>query len=58
MIFGHEQCWNNAIHFLCNWEGYRNEDMTYGSAEGFHISPYRNQVIKHFLSGFGEYPKN
>ena len=56
-IIGHERRRNNAIHFLCKWEGYPNEDATYRSAEEFKTSPYGIQVVKKYLLGFGECPE-
>jgi hypothetical protein len=56
-IIGHERHRNNAIYFLCKWEGYPNEDATYRSAEEFRTSPYGIQVVKDYLLGFGECPE-
>ena len=56
-IIGHERRRNNAIHFLCKWEGYPNEDATYRPAEEFRTSPYGIQVVKDYLLGFGECPE-
>jgi Chromo (CHRromatin Organisation MOdifier) domain len=56
-IIGHERRRNNAIHFLCKWEGYPKEDATYRSAEEFRTSSYGIQVIKGYLLGFGECPE-
>ena len=56
-IIGHERLRNGTIRFLCKWEGFPNEDATYRTAEDFKTSPYGRQLVKNYISGFGECPK-
>jgi len=56
-IIGHERLRNNAIHFLCKWEGFPNEDATFRDAEHFKSSPYGIKVVKDYLLSFGEPPE-
>ena len=56
-IIGHEHLRNNVIRFLCKWEGFPNEDVTFCDAEHFKTSPYGIKVVKEYLLSFGEPPE-
>jgi len=57
-LIGHERLRNDAIRFLCKWDGYPNEDATYHAAEDFRTSPYGIQLVKNYVLGFGDPPED
>ena len=56
-LIGHERLRNDAIRFLCKWDGYPNEDATYRAADDFRTSPYDIQLIKNYVLEFGDPPE-
>ena len=57
-LIGHERLRNDAIRFLCKWDGYPNEDATYRAADDFRTSPYGIQLVKNYVLGFGDPPED